>query len=469
MTMNRIGLVGACLIANGCVSSSIRGDLDRVRELSVDMQLPRQLGEAPEGEIPREVKDLLEEPIDADRAARIAILNNRELSADLRSLGATRGEWIRASTVPNPTVEAELLPERDSDLELRLEYDIAGIFYAGMKGENESERMEAARLRVATRVIRAAYHARVASFRLVAANKVFGFAQRSLDAETAAKEAMEAIHGAGNVTPLERARQTAGYERAKLAAASHEVIYWQERERFQRVLGLSGVPGEWSLVDDMDKFETSPQRDLEKHVLENNLELRALRHELEALAGDLDVAQLEGWIPKIEADVHVLRVDPEGPTMTERQWRYGGGIALSIPIFDRNQGESRKTQALFDATLERYFGAAVSLRSLARELEGQLLSYRERVKSMVERALPAQRAATKETLLMYNAMQVGIFELLRARQTEYSLEMEKVALVRDYQVRLAAEKALLAGAMVVPDGPGRMDRIDSSDTGKGGH
>src|SRR5690349_2406512 len=114
----------------GCVSSSIGDDVQHVRDVTDVAVLPTVADRDVDPVAAQEVEHLLSAALDAEGAVRVALLNNRELRARLREIGVARGRWIEAGTLPNPRAEAELLPERDTQVELRLEYDITRALLA---------------------------------------------------------------------------------------------------------------------------------------------------------------------------------------------------------------------------------------------------------------------------------------------------------------------------------------------------
>jgi outer membrane protein TolC len=59
--------------------------------------------------------------------------------------------------------------------------------------------------------------------------------------------------------------------------------------------------------------------------------------------------------------------------------------------------------------------------------------------------VPARNEVMRQTLLQYNAMQVGVFQVLQARQQELDTELAYVETLREYWSAKAALDALLAG------------------------
>ena len=189
---------------------------------------------------------------------------------------------------------------------------------------------------------------------------------------------------------------------------------------------------------------------LERRALEASLELAALRRRLEAAARRAGVARTEGWLPDLSVDLHILRGQPDEPvgTPSDPALRFGGGLTVSIPLFDRQQGRVQAFEAEGRALLERYFGLAVDVRSSAREAENRLASAHARVRHLETVVRPAQDRVLAQTLLQYDAMQLDVFRLLAARRARLEVELAYVDTVNELFVARAAVEALLAGQRV---------------------
>ena len=107
--------------------------------------------------------------------------------------------------------------------------------------------------------------------------------------------------------------------------------------------------------------------------------------------------------------------------------------------------------AEFDALLERYYGAAVDIRSAARDASNRVDSSYARARQYQSVIVPAQARVTQQTLLQYNAMQAGIYQLLDARREELNAELELVETRREYWTAVAELAAISAGTRVTPD------------------
>jgi cobalt-zinc-cadmium efflux system outer membrane protein len=439
--------------AFGCASSSIAGDVGRVRDLTRVERLARVEDADVDPAASADARRLLQKPLDADAAVRIALLNNRELRAKLREMGIARGRLIQAGLLPNPVVEVELLPEQNSALELRVEYDLTRALLAPSRASAEEPDLEAARYRAAGAVIELGYRVRLAFYGLQSASQRLAIAQQVLDGHAAARDAARALLHAGNVPELEAATQEADYERARIRVAELELDVAIERERVQRLLGTHGRDTEWTVGGEL----TPPPKelripgDLEKRALRSSLDLAETRHRLEGLARRAGVSSASGWLPDVAVDVHALRADEETESGPETQkFRFGAGVSVGVPLFDRHQGTTLALESEFDALMERFYGMAVDIRSAARDARSRLSSAHARARQYQDVIVPAERRVTEQTLLQYNAMQVGIFELLSARRTELDGRLLEVEARREYWSAVAEVEALVAGKRVAP-------------------
>ncbi|HEX6243552.1 MAG TPA: TolC family protein, partial [Polyangiales bacterium] len=151
-------------------------------------------------------------------------------------------------------------------------------------------------------------------------------------------------------------------------------------------------------------------------------------------------------LPHVDVDVHALVGNPEESSSNNVRW--GGGVGIQVPVFDRQQGRVRIHEAEFDSTLERYQGMAIDLRSAAREIAARVGSAERRTRQYEQVIVPAQATLMAQTQLQYNAMQIGVFQLLEARRAQLEAALDFVETQREYWTAAAELDALLAGRRV---------------------
>jgi len=429
----------------GCVSTSVRGDLDDLRELTRAEALPDVDGPVDDA-TPEAALDALAHPLDSDAVVRIALLNNRELRARIRELGIERGRLLTAGLLPNPLVEGELTPERQTAVAMRVEWDVAGLLLAPMRAEAASTDLDIARYDAASAVIETGYEVRAAFYALQAAEESVAVAQRALDAQLTARDAARALAAAGNLRALDVRAREAAFEEERVEVAEHELEAILAREAVQRLLGLSGQDTAWTLAGALAPIPdaTNDDEDLERRAIESSLELRALSSLMVGEARRAGLARTEAILPELLVDLHAL-VGTADTTMTAPGAALGGGIALRLPIFDQGSGRVAMHEHALDAAFERYIGLAIEVRSAARETRARVLSAAMRGRHYASIVLPARQGVLDETLLQYDAMQVSIFQLLDALRARQSSEIAAIATRREYWEAAAAMDALLAG------------------------
>lgn len=438
-----LSLLSAC-------APSLSSQMASVKALAKLRQLPALREGVVDLSTPASVARLLEHPLDADTAVRIALLNNRELRAHLRELGIPASELLSAGTIANPGIEFEVLPERDSRYELRVEYDLTSLLMAPLRRRAAADELEAARLATASDIIQLGYDVRTRFYAFQAADERRQLAEKSLEALAAARDAAEALVNAGNVPALNAASHIAAYERARAELGRLQLEAAERREDMQRSLGLRGDETQWQT---RERLHDAPEQldlphDFEHVALDANLDLRAAKKHLEGLAKQSGIAQTEGWLPEVVADAHALRLKSDSG---EREaWRWGAGVRLEVPLFDRKQGRLGGIESRFDAGSERYQGLAIAVRSAARDATNRLTSSQARARQYKTVIVPAQRAVLAQTLLQYNAMQLGIFQLLSAQRELLNTEFEYVDTLRDYWDARAEVEALTRGRVVRP-------------------
>ncbi|MFT3925242.1 MAG: TolC family protein [Myxococcales bacterium] len=455
----------------GCVSSSIQTDLSRVRTLS---KSEAPLPALPTGKVTPEVvadtDELLKQPLDVERAVRVAILNNRDLRARLRALGVERGQLMQAGLLKNPTLEAEVAPERNSRVEVRTEYDVMSFVLTPLRKQAAARELEAARFDAAGDVVELGYEVRSAFYALAAAEQRVRMASLSLDALAAGRDAAQALFDAGNINQLDASTQISAFERARVIVAKLELEAIERREHMQRLLGLFGRATQWSLASELAVVPETPElaEDLEARAIEASLDRRAQEQQLEALAKRAGIARTEGWLPRLDVDVHTLVGDPL--SSTENQLRWGGGVGLDVPLFDRQQGLVRAIKAELDSRLEQYQGLGIELRSKAREVSARVVSAHRRARLYQSVIVPAQAKVMEHTVLQYNAMQVGVFQLLEARRGELEVALDYTETLREYWTARAELDALLAGRVVhEEDADEEMPSFEHGASARGGH
>lgn len=453
--MKPLALVAALALATGC-STSIKRDEGLVRAIANERRDHRLLPPLAREDLPRvaerdveddgavsdKTKQLLAQPLTAESVTRIALLQNRELRASLRDMGVARAEAVQSSVPPNPRVHAELYPGEESELELGVEVQLTDSILAPSRSRAVAPLIEAARFRAAGVVLDIGHQARVGFFALQAAEQRVVLAKQAHETLLAGLEATRAMRAAGNVPERDLASAEVAAERAAIQVAQLELDALLAREQLQRLLGVE-LPEKASPAQAaMEPVPSEPDlaEKAGERALRSSFALRAMQLRLESLQRQAGVTRAAGWLPDLSVELLARRDEAE-----DDDFHFGVGAGLDVPLFDRNQGHASSLEAERDALLERYYGAVHAVRSATREAEERVRSAHTRARKYQDVIVPAQARVAEQLLLHYNAMQIGVFELLQARREQLDVQLAYVETLREYWTNLAALQALLAG------------------------
>jgi cobalt-zinc-cadmium efflux system outer membrane protein len=128
---------------------------------------------------------------------------------------------------------------------------------------------------------------------------------------------------------------------------------------------------------------------------------------------------------------------------TDSQTRTGPSFAIELPVFNQGQARIARGEAALRQAQDKFEALAIDVRSEIRELRDELASKRDIARFYQDELLPGQRQILNESLLNYNAMEIGNFELFTTKAEEARTEREYIDAVRDYWItRTELERAV---------------------------
>ena len=131
----------------------------------------------------------------------------------------------------------------------------------------------------------------------------------------------------------------------------------------------------------------------------------------------------------------------------EGSWSVGPLLEFPIPLFNQGQGRTGCAAADLRRTQQEYYALAVRIRSAARVIRDRLVAARDRALYSRDILLPLQERILNEVQLQYNAMQLGVFDLLRAREQQIKAGVAYVEALRDHVLAASDFIQLLNGRL----------------------
>ncbi|MCA1924856.1 MAG: TolC family protein [Thiobacillus sp.] len=373
------------------------------------------------------IDELLAEPLTADGAVEIALLNNPGLQAAYHELGFAEAERVRAARLPNPGFSiGRLTKGSEIEWERSLHLNLAAMLALPIRADIEARRFEATRQRLVRDSLATAHAARRAWIVAVAAGAGAAYQRQAMDAAEAGAELARRMAEAGNWSALQRAREQAFYADAALAAARAEQARMGARERLVRVLGLAD-PARLRLPDRLPALpDALPSLDaIEQRALDSRLDLAQARLQTEAQAKNLGLTRRTRF-------VNVLELGGINNGSNEAPQQRGYEIAFELPLFDFGETRVAQAEALYGQALARAQEIAVNARSEIREAYAMRASQYAIARHLGDEVVPLRKRISEENLLRYNGMLIGVFELLADARMQISAVNAALDAQRDY-------------------------------------
>ncbi len=180
-------------------------------------------------------------------------------------------------------------------------------------------------------------------------------------------------------------------------------------------------------------------KDIERLALERSLDLAQMRQRIIAAGEELGLTRWTALLPEFSA----------GP-MGERNdgaWEVGPKLDFAIPLFDQGQARLGRTAAELRRVQQEYYALGVRIRAQARAVRDRLEGASDRAMYYRDILLPLHERIVNEAQLQYNAMQLGPFQLLRAREQQIETAVSYIGALRDYWLARADMAQMLSGRL----------------------
>ena len=436
-------MLSGALVMVGCATVPNDAGFDDVKSRVAERTGVR-VDWAKEHEAERRMSDAvasaLRRDLTADAAVEIALLNNRDLQATYEELGIAQAELVEAGLPRNPTLTAEIRfpksPAYPFDIDVTQQF--LDLLFIPLRKQIAGAQFEAAKWRVTSAVANAAAETTAAFYRAQGAEQLIDLRRKIVQAAEASIDAAKRLHDAGNITDRAFASEKAMYEQAKLVLGVAEADVLDAREELSAAMGVWGRDTEWKIaprLPDLPATEIEP-KGLESLAVQQRADLQAARAHVEALAQSLGLTKSSSLFPDASATVH-WSGEPDGTKSL------GPGIEVPLPLFNQGQPAIAAAQARLRQSEQQFAAMAVRIRSDVRRARSRLFAARARAEYQRNVIVPLRHEIVQQSQLEYNAMQLGVFELLQARQAEIDAGRDYVESLRDYWVaRTELEKAL---------------------------
>ena len=440
MIASRCSIALLSLALAGCLSASSGYDTarDTVRE--------RTRMEVGDGEGTAALRaSLLQKPLTADTAARLALLNSPDVDAALAQVGVGRAQALSMLRLPNPRAELDLHyhPSDDSlDVGVGVSIGLIELVLAPARGAAGGDLLDAAALDAAGLLLDVAFEAKLAFIEYQAAARILELRKTQTYTSAQSAEMAKKLLEAGNIPDLEALREQALLEESRLGLARAETRAIAAREQLNARLGLFGPEAaRWKADLELRAPDVLDTIAIESRAIAANLDLSAAEKRLAAAGTQSDVAWANGVLPDIEAGIAFEREEDE------TDWGFGPQIGVGLPLFYQGQAEIAAAEAQMRQAKSRRASTGVRVRAAARTLAAELAATRDGALFYQQTLIPLRQRIVDETLRQYNAMNTSPMAVLQAKRDQLETSRGHVEALRDYWVARARADLLLSGRL----------------------
>lgn len=407
----RILALASLVFLAGCATFSEDGGFERVKQAVAERSSARPMwvrSAEQANSVNSRVKELLAEPLSAENAVQIALLNNPGLQARYAELGIAEADLVQASRWSGPTLGFARLTRGDEvERETSMFFDVLGLISIPLATKAQEKRFAAAQHRAAEEALGLALAARKAWFGAVAAQQTAKYMEDVQLAAEASADLARRMAETGNWPFLTRAREQAFYAEATAQLGRARQAHTAAREKLTRLLGLWGEDIGYALPERLPDLPSAARdgAELEAQALRQRLDVQAARRDAESLAESLGLTRVTRFVDLIE--VGALR-----NTETGQPVQRGVELELRVPIFDFGGARTARAEHLYMQAVNRAADAAIRARSEVRESYAAYRTAFDLARHYRDEIVPLRKRISEEVLLRYNGMLSSVFELL---------------------------------------------------------
>ncbi len=405
------------------------------------------------GDTQTEVAKILAEPINADQAVRLALLQSPRMRVLFTELGFAQAEVYDASRLSNPSLGYMRLTADGGATKTTwsLSQSFTELLFLGYRTRVSRSQLLQTQQRVASEVLALEADVRSAYYQYVSADLVAQMRTQSAALATASSQYAQQLFEAGNISALQLSREQVQASEAAIQQRRSAIDAKAAQGRLMTLLGLSlSNPAQWLVSLPLPVALTAELSALQDWARAQRLDLAALREQASLFSDSLTHVRRWRWLGGVQVEAERER-ESSGETFA------GLGAGLELPLFNQGGGNLLRAHAGLEATqaglsaLELEIGNDMAVHYAAvQAAQANVEEYRQRL-------VPGREQIVVLSQQQQNFMLIGAFELLSARQQEMDGYQAYLEAVRDYWI--AHTELLRTAGGKLPAG------ADAGDTG----
>lgn len=450
--LTAVGLLGAsALVLAGCATVDIDASLDAsvgaLQEFAdAELVLKRTSDDNERAAVL--VDGLLESPLTQTAAIQVALANSASFQAKLANHWVSAAQSAQSGRIANPMLTLERIAiGGEVELTALLSFGLLDVFTLPARQSRAKIALAREQIKLTTDVVSHITDVRQTWVQAITAEQRLDYARQVYESAEASAELAKRMQAVGNFSRLDRVQQQSFYSEAAtaLTTMTHEAL--SAREALIRILGLSAdqitklqlptrlpvLPENPRTAEEAGRVATADRLDIQ--LAEASLESAVRSQGLDAVFSYTD----------IELGLLRQRIDEGGDRTTGDGYEFD----ISLPVFDWG---GMKRAAMNARTLAAANTLEATLRDAASTLRENYSAYRtafEVARFYESEVLPLQELVAEENVLRYNAMLIGVFELMASSRRQISIVQSAIDANEQFWMSDAALSATLIGNPVV--------------------
>lgn len=321
----------------------------------------------------------LSDGLTEDEAVAVALWNNATFNADLTALGFARADLREAGLLRNPVLSV-LFPIGPKQLEAVVNLPIELLWQRPRRVAAAKTNVQRVAESLEQNALNLVRDVRLAYSDVLLAQDRATLSANVIETRRPIPTIMEARYRVGDISELEMnaARIEARTVEEEAARLARDVPIVKERLRF--LLGLSAEQTAFEIAP--ATFELSLPEDADKLLRE----AFAARPDLRAAELAIEAAGRRARWERSRIFSVIATLDMNG--QGTRGFEAGPGVAVDVPIFNRNQGGISRAEAEVELALRQYELVRQRIATEVQEARVQLVQARESLTAMRERIMP---------------------------------------------------------------------------------
>jgi len=401
-------------------------------------------------DVDKAVDELLSRELTADGAVQVALLASPALQAKLEELAIAQADLVQAGLLKNPVFsigrtawEAEHI---NPNLFVAVEQDFLDIVTMPMRKRVAAAELQATRLEVGDHVLELASQVREAFYTAQAAEQVVTMRRLVEDAAKTSADFARRQYEAGNTSDLTLSNELALAAQTTLDRRRSEGEAAVAREKVNKLMGTWGPRTAWKMAPRLAELpaDEPPLERLEGVAIAQRLDVDAARRNLQAMGYALKLAKTTRWTGTVSVSVEAGRL------RHNNRFAFGPSVALEIPLFDQRQAQIAKLEAFQRQAEKELHALSVDVRADVRSSRARVVTARAVVHDYGRVIVPLRENIVRFSQERYDAMLLGVYQLIQAKQGEFDAYREYIEALRDYWIARSDLERAVGGRVGAP-------------------